>query len=399
MNWHIITCEYPPRTGGVSDYTCSVASGLAAQGDEVHVWCPAGAKPPAQAAGVTVHQDLGAFSRADLRACGDSLDQFAAPRRILVQWVPHGYGWRSMNVAFCWWLWKRARLGDQVEIMVHEAYHSFRWGAWRQSAAALVHRLMTILLVRSAKKVWMSIPDWERCWKPYAMGRPVPFEWLPIPSSILANYSDAGQSAVRRKYAGGGELLIGHFGTHGSPVTSLLDIILPALNRSRSKPVVLLLGAGSMEYRDRVVRSHPELSQTVQAAGALSETDLSSHLAACDLLIQPYLDGVSTRRTSAMAGLIHGKPIVTTVGHLTEPFWSETGAIALVPVGQPQEFVAATERLLNDKEERERMGRAAKALYDERFEISRVIATLRHLRQTSAQEPAAPLIGSESISH
>jgi hypothetical protein len=40
--WHVITPEYPPMLGGVSDYTQSIAKGLAAQGDEVHVWCPAG---------------------------------------------------------------------------------------------------------------------------------------------------------------------------------------------------------------------------------------------------------------------------------------------------------------------------------------------------------------------
>src|SRR5256714_13899599 len=38
--WHLITCEYPPRTGGVSDYTRLVAEGLSEAGDEVHVWCP-----------------------------------------------------------------------------------------------------------------------------------------------------------------------------------------------------------------------------------------------------------------------------------------------------------------------------------------------------------------------
>ena len=50
--WHIITGEYPPAPGGVSDYTEAVAAGLAAAGDEVHVWCPAasGLLPSASAA-------------------------------------------------------------------------------------------------------------------------------------------------------------------------------------------------------------------------------------------------------------------------------------------------------------------------------------------------------------
>ena len=42
IDWHIITGEYPPQPGGVSDYTRLVAEGLAAAGDAVTVWAPSG---------------------------------------------------------------------------------------------------------------------------------------------------------------------------------------------------------------------------------------------------------------------------------------------------------------------------------------------------------------------
>src|SRR6185503_16674955 len=110
IEWHLITSEYPPQIGGVSDYTYLVGSALAAAGDEVHVWCPPsdGETPASQ--GVAVHREFGRFAPADLSRAGRLLDQFPAPRRLLVQWVPHGYGYRSMNIAFCLWLWKRAKL-------------------------------------------------------------------------------------------------------------------------------------------------------------------------------------------------------------------------------------------------------------------------------------------------
>ena len=38
--WAILTGEYPPQAGGVSDYTRLVAEGLAAVGDEVAVYAP-----------------------------------------------------------------------------------------------------------------------------------------------------------------------------------------------------------------------------------------------------------------------------------------------------------------------------------------------------------------------
>ena len=41
MQWHIITGEYPPKRGGVSDYTYLLARALAEAGEDVHIWTPA----------------------------------------------------------------------------------------------------------------------------------------------------------------------------------------------------------------------------------------------------------------------------------------------------------------------------------------------------------------------
>ena len=79
----------------------------------------------------------------DLRRVGGMLDAFPGPRRILVQWVPTGYGYKSMNLPFCWWLRNRAaRHGDRVEIMLHEPFLDLRTGSLRGRAVALVHRLL-----------------------------------------------------------------------------------------------------------------------------------------------------------------------------------------------------------------------------------------------------------------
>ena len=384
--WHIIG-EYPPQTGGVSDYTCLVAMGLANQGEEVHVWCgPCPGQSP-EARGVTVHRELGAFSRADWRRVGQQLDRFPAPRRILVQWVPHAYGYRSMNLGFCFWLWRRAAAGDQVEIMVHEAFLRFARNA-RQMAAAFIHRLMTILILRSAERVWMSIPEWEAQLRPFTLGRDLSFRWLPIPSSIPVVSNAAATQAVRRCYAPQGETLIGHFGTYGWPVTSLLEPILLGLNPAglnREPARILLMGMGSREYRDELVHARPELGLLVQATGALSAEDLSFHVAACDLLIQPYPDGVSSRRTSTMVGLAHKKPVVTTYGPLTAPFWRQTGALAMAAAGEAPAFVQCVRQLCQDPSQRKRIGEAAGELYSQRFDLSYTVTALRRAAANPAE--------------
>jgi glycosyltransferase involved in cell wall biosynthesis len=375
---HLITPEYPPQPGGVGDYTKLVAEGLAAAGEEIHVWCPFLRDQGSQQAGVSVHGALQGANPRGLRHLGEQLDHFPPPRRLLVQWVPHGYGYRSMNLPFCFWLWNRSRLhGDRIDIMAHEAFLSFGEGSWRQDAAALVHRLMTVILLRSAQRVWISIPTWERSLQPYKLGRPIQFQWLPVPSNITVVNDPAAIQNARERYARDGALLIGHFGTFRRPVVSVLEPILLSMKTRLAGKTILLMGMGSQDFCSALIRRVPEFENHIQATGPLASEELSCHLAACDLLIQPYPYGVSTRRGSFMAGLSHGKAILTTSGHLTEPLWLNSNAVGLAPYSDVAAFTKQLEELCADPGRRASMALAARNFYLERFDISHTVAALR----------------------
>jgi glycosyltransferase involved in cell wall biosynthesis len=374
-DWHVISCEYPPQIGGVSSYVASVVEGLAAEGHRVHVWCPPapvrGPEPP----GVTVHRDLGRFAPRDLRRVSALLDGFPAPRRLLVQWVPHGYGYRSMNLAFCLWARRRARSGDHLDVMVHEPFLRFE-GTWRQQGAAAVHRAMTVTLLSAARRVWVSTPAWRGSLQPYALGRQLGFDWLPIPSPVEPVDDPAGVAAIRSRYARGADHVIGHFGLYSpltaEPVNALVRRVLPRVPRS----VVLLIGQGSEQLRDEIVAADPASAARVHAAGVLAPAELSLHLQACDLLVQPYPEGITGRRTSAMAPLAHGKAIVTTEGAASEAVWRERGAVCLVPAADADALATAVEQLLGDPLARSRMETRARATYQELFHVAHTVEAL-----------------------
>lgn len=295
-----------------------------------------------------------------------------------------------MNLPFCLWTWMRARLrGDDLGIMVHEPFLGFGEGNWRQDVAALVHRLMTILLLQAARRVWVSTPRWQQAWQPYSLGRRIPFSWLPLPSTVPVLDNPAAVAALRARYAPGGERIIGHFGTFGHPITSLLEAVVPRLLQACEDTVMLCIGSRSAEFRNQTVLNYPHFQGRIHATGPIPTTDLSAHLSACDLMIQPYPDGVSSRRTSLLAPLAHGVPVVTTSGPSTEPLWVDSGAVALAPAEDADEFVSQARRLLADESARRRVGLAASALYQNYFTIERIAEALQSAYRGGATTAAS----------
>jgi glycosyltransferase involved in cell wall biosynthesis len=273
--------------------------------------------------------------------------------------------------------------------MVHEPFLTFDWASSLRNIVALVHRVMTLLLLGASSRVWVSIPAWERILRPYALGRKIPFQWLPIFSGIPAANDQTRAQEIRRQYVDRGRVLIGHFGTFGAGVTSLLGPILLALSQDTADQAILLMGERSQQYRRELIEKEPRLEAILQATGKLSADELSHHLAACDVLIQPYPDGVSSRRTSLLAGLQNGKPIVTTAGWLTEPLWQESDAVALAPAADTEAFVKHVRRLREQRSERVRLGLMAARLYCERFDIKHTITSLRQAPAGSEGECAS----------
>jgi len=245
---------------------------------------------------------------------------------------------------------------------------------------ALVHRLMTMILLRAASCVWISIPAWEPRLRPYALGRRVEFKWLPIMSNIPVIDDAAGAEAIRARYTREGGALVGHFGTYDRHVTNLLLQSVPELMKNGRPQAMLLLGRGSEAMREQLIEKLPALADRVHAAGTLAAPELSLHVSACDVMLQPYIDGVSTRRGSTMIALAHGVPVVTTSGSFTEPLWAESDAVALAPVEDLPALVETTQRLLPDMLGRKRMSLAGRSLYAERFDVARTISALRDSR-------------------
>jgi glycosyltransferase involved in cell wall biosynthesis len=389
-HWTILTCEYPPGCGGVGDYTAQVAAALAAAGDGVTVVCPP--TPPhvtrepgqarADAAGVELVMLDDVYGRLGRRAIDERLDRgpSTVSSTILVQYVPTGFGLRGANIPWCRWLLERSRRhGHDVRVMFHEPYFEFTWSPIRQNALAVAERVMAKMLLRAASRVYLSTDAWRRYLAPHMpAGRPQDFITLPIPSAI-PRCDRVPDTAERRTQLLGtsAHQLVGHFGTFGSQVTPMLEAVLMQVLSGDSKVSAVCLGSGSDEFVRSLADAVPMVRDRIHGTGRLSGSDAALTLRACDLLLQPYPDGVTTRRTSVMAGLINTRAVVTTTGHLTEPVWADTGAVALAPAHDTESFVASAQALLLKDDDREALAARGAKVYRERFALDHTIRTLR----------------------
>jgi len=373
LRWAIITGEYPPQPGGVSDYTRLVAQGLAEAGDEVHVWAAECPQPTPPDPGVEVHRLSGRFGPRALVTLDRALDRNAFDR-ILVQYVPHAFGWKAMNVPFCLWLASRRR--DSIWVMFHEvAFPCSLRQSPKHNLLGLVTRFMARLVARAAQRIFVSTRAWEALLGRAAASEPQCVTWLPVPSNLPVKVCDTAIAAARLRASA--EKIVGHFSSFGSHAVSILNAVLPPLLMADRARAGMLLGHGSQRFARELVRAHPQLSGRVIAMDGVSTDELAAHLAACDVLVQPYADGVTGRRTSLIAGLALGLPIVTTIGPLTETLWENSDAVVLAPVSSSTALVGAAEALLADGARRAMLGARAAALYRSHFAIEH---TLRELR-------------------
>ena len=139
-----------------------------------------------------------------------------------MQWVPHGFGYRSMNLGFCLWLRPRARSGDQVELMVHEPYLEFSWrcsvstdGDGRGAPPHVDRRAR-----RGVAGLDRDSGVGARL-RPYALGRPVTIGGCRFRTLFPCRCPTHGAMSTGRVRRGEGNL-VGHLSGYGPAVAKTL---------------------------------------------------------------------------------------------------------------------------------------------------------------------------------
>jgi glycosyltransferase involved in cell wall biosynthesis len=166
--------------------------------------------------------------------------------------------------------------------------------------------------------------------------------------------------------------------------------LIPSLNGMLSRnPAMkaLLIGAGSERYRSRLLAKYPDLRPRVFSSGTCDSDRISEFISACDCLFQPYPDGLTTRRTTAMAALANGKPLISIASRQTDAIWKTSPAVWLINASEPTEIAEEAARYLARPELLREGGVQAKRFYEDNFSVSQCLKTLNADSKSEAPCP------------
>jgi glycosyltransferase involved in cell wall biosynthesis len=320
---------------------------------------------------------------AALRAGGDRVDYAPGglssvrvtsdrPPWILLQYNPFRYGRagfapRLLPAA----IGVRRGTGAPLALMVHEAWIDVV--GWRSALVGGWQRAQLRALLRLAAVVMTSTEALARVLGRGAVHVPVASNITPV---------ELTRDAARRRLGLDAQLVVALLG-RGNPSRALdhAGAAVTALAHARGARSLVVLNLGADAPPLPVA---PGIE--VRTPGRMSADELSLHLLAGDLALLPFTDGVSTRRTTVMAALAHGLPVLGLRGVNTDTALLEhPEALTLTPVGEIAAFARAAVELAGDAARLRAAGEAARRLYADRFDwplvAERVKAALGRLAQ------------------
>ncbi len=362
-----LTGEYPPMQGGIADYTAQLAAHIK----------PLGAKPavlisrkyPANGEtrhdGVTVFPALSGWGWRSWR----EIQRFLAvhPTDVLhIQYQAAAFdlqGWVN------WLPWFLRRFPRRPRIVT--TFHDLRIPYLFPKAGPLRWRAVLALAKYSDAVICTNAED-ATTLRRYPWGTHV--SEIPLGNNVPVNSPAGYNRQAWRKTLGITEssLVMAYFGflnesKGGEDLITLLD----ALVQQGIDACLLLIGGEvgdsdptNADYARRVRQmiAGRQLSGRIIATGYVPLPEVSAHLLAADVVVLPYRDGVSFRRTTLIAALQHGLPVIGTTPAIPVPQIVDGENMLLVPPHDVLALTGAVIRVAGDADLRHRLRKGARTL-------------------------------------
>ena len=369
----LVTGEYPPKQGGVGDYTHELGKALLALGVEADALTSGEEVSPLTDAALPSPGEprvLRPVARWGWTCLPLILKQVreARPDVLHIQYQTAAFAMRPAINFLPWWT--RKRLGQAAPRTV-ATFHDVKVPYLFPKAGPL-RWWITLWLARTSEATIVTNVEDQQQLAPYRWRR-TPY-LIPIGSNI-APHLPAGYDRDQQRARWGfipEDIVLCYFGfLNESKGGEALIRVLDRLVKSGYNSHLLMIGGkvGSSDPTNIAYAQHIDalveasgLAERVRRTGFSEASEVSANLVASDICLLPYRDGASFRRGSFMAALAHGRPIVSTQPRVPIPQLVDGENIALAPPDDIAKLAARVEELIKNPQHREALGKGAQEL-------------------------------------
>jgi glycosyltransferase involved in cell wall biosynthesis len=360
----LVTGECPPMQGGVGAFTVELGRALVSLGHDVHVITgeSLASEPDARMSGLIVHRAVRKWGW----GCWKQILAIAKDLKLEVLNVQYQAAAYGMHPAINFVPREHRR---RLPVVV--TFHDLKVPYLFPKAGPLRRQVVRMLALRSDAVIVTNKEDYFQVETEVGCKR---LNLIPIGSNIPvvppAGYS---RDAERARWGiGPADLLLGYFGFLNESKGGEELVQTLALLVERGTPAHLLMVGGrvgtsdptNQAYAERVDQliTALEVEERVHWTGYSSPEAVSAGLLATDVCVLPYRDGVSFRRGTLHACLVHGRAIVTTHPAVSLSETKDGENMLLVGPQSPEQLAQAVTRLASDRALRERLETGAAAL-------------------------------------
>jgi glycosyltransferase involved in cell wall biosynthesis len=366
----LLTGEFPPRVGGIADYTARLAENLRDLGLNVTVLVGSDHPAVADSAIPVEHLSSATNGWGLLRAVAERIG--IRPCIVHTEYQTAAFGMHpAINLLPDWLRWRRPSARTLVTC------HDVRLPYLFPKAGSLRELVTRRMIDRSHAATFADEAD--RQWAGAAQRHAL----IPIGSGVPVVPWEG--KLVERDCP----FRLGYFGFMNATkgVGTLLEAASRLASQGRDFRLVLIGDAlGNSDRTNNETRAGIEqaisrlgLSDRIDRTGPLSLHDVSIELQRCDALVFPFDDGASFRRSSLSAALVHARPVVTTLqptGRNGIAGFESGESVLLVPPRDAPAMANAIDRLIDDPALRARLSQGARRA-SERLEWPRIASAVR----------------------
>ena len=288
------------------------------------------------------------------------------PDVLNVQYTPFLYHRWGLNLGLPLLLLRLRMQGLPIVTMVHEPFVPLR--TWKWWILGPIQRALLALWISASRRVLVSIWAWTEMLRRTYRWRAGDIRWLAVGSNLDPVTVSAEERRHTREEWGlppNGVVLVMLNPLGTGKQFELVSRVWKRLASRQEEVGLLIVGVG----REEALRRFPAAPDGDRTAytGFVPDEVASRLLGCSDVALAPYVDGLSTRRSSTISMMAHGLPIVSTRGELTDPEVFDDFPVSLVSPDDETGFERAIEELIHSPEKRAEAAEHTRRFFQHHF--------------------------------